>query len=310
MKKFLKPAGIFIIVMLIPLFTPVITDAEESSTTLFLRATQYEQQGDYEQAIALYKRILTKENSATVTLKMYELELKRENNAVAETVITKAYSDYPDNSQVSFYYGLFLTNQAEAYEKGSADYKRYYAEATKAFQNALRVEPTERFYVAVAVASQAAGNYTLTENTYKQLIEKLDMPEYYRAIGLLKLEQGKRAEAIKDLEKAITLSDDLQAYLILAELYLKDDKVTKAMEYLGKVAELRPDLASPNQYLGEYYQGTGDYEKAIHYYRQAAEGSTEPGNKAAFLRTIGALALDKEIYQTAYEAFSEALTIT
>ena len=141
------------VVMLIPLLTANVTDAEESTTTMYLRAAQHEQDREYDKAMALYKRILVKEDSPTVLMKMYELELKRNNSSEAEKILKDAYKKYPQHAITAFNYGVMLSEQAERSGRGSPEYKTLYTQAVEAFQSAANAEPTEQSYVALAIAA-------------------------------------------------------------------------------------------------------------------------------------------------------------
>ncbi len=278
----------------------------ESTTSLYLKASQLEDDGDLDEAFYVYQQVLARESSPTVYMKVVDLEIKRNRIDSAFTILERAGEKYPDNAEIAFRMGAFYIEKALFYDNASATKTKWLTEAKKSFQIAADKEPTEKHLVAVAYAAAELKDYMTAMRIYDQLINNLGKTEYYRPRGVLKIEMGKRKEGIEDIKKAAATGEDPQALIRLADLAREDNDTKGAIAYLQKALEISPDMAVVNLYLGELYKDQKDYENAIRFYMQAAE-HTDGKMRAALLKQVGGLALEKEDYLTAIDAYRMAL---
>lgn len=284
--------------------------ADESATTMYLHAMQYEREGKLDEAHKLYKELLDKQSSATLYLKVSEMEIKRGKRSNAILLMEEAYGKYTDNVEVAFQTGLLYGDEAVQYDRNSPERRSWMLKSLDAFKRAASLEPSETNVLAVALAAVDAGDNKSATEAYNRLIHEFNLPEYYRYSGLLKIDEGDKKGGIADLKKAAEEAGDIQAYLHLADIYLKDGDKKTAMEYLTKVSKINPDLVLPDLYLGEYYRDKGDYKNALIYYRQAVGATQDSRMKVQLLKQAGAMAIELEDYRQGYELLNEALHIT
>jgi len=94
--------------------------------------------------------------------------------------------------------------------------------------------------------------------------------EAYLALADLYLKQGKGKEAMSSLEKAVSLFPQrAELHHHLGLLYQEDGQVERAASELGKAVELDPQMTSAWARLGDLYLGRGAWEEAIKSYDAA-----------------------------------------
>lgn len=281
--------------------------AQESTITLYLRGSQLEQNGDYNGAYDIYKRILKTEKSPTIYIKMADIEVFRGNYDAAHELLKTALREFPLDDELTFSYGLFIMKRAERAEDESSK-KLFLLEAQKAFKDAVDIKPSEKNLVALAYISETLDDYPQAVESYYKLIRDLELTEYYGSLGLMKIKMGKKEEGVKDLELAAE-NGDLQSILALADIARKDEDTDALVKYLKMASELNPDLFMPDMYIGDVYVNNKEYDKAIHFYLQASN-QLAGEQKSALLKQVGALALQTEDFESALDAYQRALDAT
>ncbi len=123
-------------------------------------------------------------------------------------------------------------------------------------------------WAKLARAYLAAGKLLDSEAALKKA-QKLDPaePELFLALAELDMHQGFTSSAKERYLKAIEagLEKPHDVHIILAQLYLGEDKQDEAIEHLNKAAEGFPDdvsAASPYRILYQIYKNKGEEEKA------------------------------------------------
>jgi len=97
----------------------------------------------------------------------------------------------------------------------------------------------------------------------------------YYALGSIYAEETKYDEAIENFKKVIEISgSDLsaQATIALADIYLKQDKANSALNAYNKIIQDYPNLSGliyPK--MADLFFRTGDYPRALDYYRKSLD---------------------------------------
>lgn len=282
--------------------------AQESAITLYLKASQLEQSGDYNGAYDIYASILKTEKSPTLYIKMADIEVLRGNHNAAYELLRKARKDFPADGDLAFSTGLFFMKRSEMVEEEALK-KSLFEEAKKSFKDAVSIEMSEKNLVALAYISEMSEDHFTAIEAYYQLIRELGLTEYYGSLGLLKIRMGKQTDGIKDLEIAAD-NNDLQAILTLADIAKKENDTEALEKYLKMAAELKPDLFMSELYLGDIYVDKQEYDKALQSYMQAIPQMENGAQKTAFLKNVGSLAIEIKDYETAVEIYQMAIEST
>ena len=121
----------------------------------------------------------------------------------------------------------------------------------------------------------------------------------------LEQKDSKETEGVLD-EWIRRFPDDPDAYVYRANLYVKTDRMPKAIADLEKVISLNPNYATAYNTLGYYFLGQGDYPKAEEYLRRYRFLASEQANP---YDSLGELYLSIGRYDEAEEFLKKALEV-
>jgi tetratricopeptide (TPR) repeat protein len=201
--------------------------------------------------------------------------------------------------------------------------KRDYAAAIPPLNRAAELSPDS------LVVHQLLGYALLTEGYAAKAIPHLERTHENGALGIAQLEVGKPAEALVNLQAALTKSPDdpdLLYYLNRAAVSLSAEsqdrllsafadtarghqvvgqnlfvmkKFTEAAKEYQQALALRPDLPGLRLELGQVYAASSEWEKAEEQFR--AETKLQPGDAEAAYRLGDALLQQGKIKEAAEE---------
>jgi type IV pilus assembly protein PilF len=145
--------------------------------------------------------------------------------------------------------------------------------------------------------------------TSKNLEDQNRKAEAYRRVGEEYIRIGKFRLALKELQKAESLSPDnyfLQDDLGLVYYFL--DKQDMAIDHFKKALALKGDYASARNNLGNAYMQKGEWDKAIEQYEMVISNLlfAQPHKP---LSNLGMAYYQKKDYRLAEKYFLEALDI-
>ncbi|MDR2400179.1 MAG: tetratricopeptide repeat protein [Deferribacteraceae bacterium] len=289
--------------LLINIVTPA---SEHTDVALYLQASQYEKEGLYKEALEAYNKLLKKEKSATIYLRVANIEYALGDMKAAYETLSSAIKHFPENEELAFQIGAFCTAIGEANSSNIEEETRWYKLAAGHFDSALKIERSETNILAVAMISERLKEYEKAIEGYTILIDEFDRYEFIRSRGVLYAYTNKKKEAADDFKKAYERWDDTSALVHLADLYIKDNDTDNATKYLLIIAEKHPDYALPDLFLGDIYSSKQDYERTVRHYMQAAS-NMKGRAKQAVLKYVGAMAFQKTDYETAQTAYGIAL---
>jgi tetratricopeptide (TPR) repeat protein len=144
-------------------------------------------------------------------------------------------------------------------------------------------------------------------DAYKQLIDKFGRNEFYRFLGLLKIEQGDKDGGVADIIKAFEKSGDVGALIRLADIYIKDNDTENALKALEQAAKNTDGEtnASILKHIGRLAMLKNDFELAAKSYEAALETVTDDAN--LYYLAGSAYAAMKGSELKAQEIFDEGL---
>jgi tetratricopeptide (TPR) repeat protein len=147
--------------------------------------------------------------------------------------------------------------------------------AKEAFAKAKKLEPKvseyEKTRIAIREASLAHNNDKVYE-LVKQMAEKFPNDKrvlYIYGNQLYNLEH-KPEQAIEYFDKALAIDPNYApVYNMLGYAYAEKGNFDKALDALGKYAELLPDYPNPHDSYGEILLTVGRYDEALQHFKQA-----------------------------------------
>jgi tetratricopeptide (TPR) repeat protein len=117
----------------------------------------------------------------------------------------------------------------------------------------------------VANSYRELGNYQQSEEYYKNIVEKFpSYVEVYRNLGELYLKMNRLSPALEMLGKADRINKNYwRNYISFGNYYLKVGSLSKAEEYFKKAFNLNPTERQVYVALSDFYRSTDNYDRAI-----------------------------------------------
>ena len=182
------------------------------------------------------------------------------------------------------------------------------AEAISLLKTAVETNPSiEQFWVSYTTALINEKQFEEAILHYKQIIKR--KPNHKNAInGLGKVFclLEKYQEALDYHLKALEIDPDFVdahycAGIVLVNMKSSDEKIISRYE---KVIELDPNHVSAHYNLGAFFQGMGNYPKAIKYYEKTIELNPKHSNAH---NNLGTLFKETGEYKKSFASYQQAL---
>lgn len=228
----------------------------------------YEEQGDYNQAIEIYNKLIAMapsmpdlySNLANIYYIKGEFDLAISNYQTAITL-------NPNRSWTS----VIAQTMGFVYQENKADPDA----AISAYQTAYVLTPDDiDIYVNLGSAFYDKEDYPNALAVYRQALELQPYnPKIHCNLGFLYWGKGDTEEAMKSYELAIKYNKNYDiAYNNLGVIYLDDlGRVNKAMELFTKAVETNPNYALAYFNLARATSIVGDKVKAAKFYQTAQD---------------------------------------
>ncbi len=142
-------------------------------------------------------------------------------------------------------------------------------------------------------------------NVFNTAIEKFpNNPEGYFKRGKIFFQFNKFAEALKDLNKAIELGNNIDYFVTRGIIKIKMGDSKSAIEDLNKALEIDSTDTNANAYMGIAYSHMEENDLAIHYLKAATRLNGEDYNSQYYL---GLSYFDENKFKEAEQAFSSGI---
>ena len=230
-------------------------EQKKANKSLIYDAKKAEILGDLNKAEELFKKVLEKNPNSDVAY--YEL-----------ANIYYRYNDYED--------ALIYAEKAASIDPGNIWYQQLQADlfqkngqydnATKVFASLVKTEPENldyRYQLAIAYIYSGEYHHAIKEyNLIEEMIgitEEVSIQKQKLYIQLRKVDNA--AEEIKQLIEA--RPGENKYYAILAEMYMSQDELEKALGVYKTIADKFPNDPYIHISMSDYYRKTGDKEKSF-----------------------------------------------
>lgn len=251
--------------------------AQTSNTNLFIKSKQLSMDGNFEEAAKLLEIILQSEKSMYIYDMLIENQLNANMIDKALNTSKQAATDFPKEAK----YLYLISNIYKAYKndiKTAYDY----------MEQCLKLKYTPEYATDTAILAGVNKNFNRAEKLLDKVIK--DNPtnsQYYTYRAEIYLMQNKGKKAIKDLNKAIEIDNNVTARLMLAEIYIAEKNEDKAVAILEDVAKDNENISSIiEQNIGKIYRDNGNFDKAIEVYKRLSQ-KLYGSQKATILIQLG-----------------------
>ena len=277
--------------------------AQQSNTSLFIKAKQLSLNGNYKEAAELLKNILKNEKSMYI----YDFLIENQLNAglIDEALDTakKSVHDFPKEAKylhlTASIYKTYKNNTQAAYE---------YMENCLNIAGSIADNPDYALNTAL-LASELKKYKRALEITNELIKKDPENSQYYIVRADIYSAQDKKRQAIKDLEKSINIDNNSTAKLMLAEIYLMQNNEEKAIKLLEEVSSDNENISAIiEQNIGKIYTESGNFDKAIEVYKRLA-GKLYGKSKAIILMQLGDVLNKSGRYEEAGQVFEELTTL-
>ncbi len=202
------------------------------------------------------------------------------------------------------------TEAHELIQKGMLAHRQgRFADASKAYQKALKKAPTELAALNLLADAQLhlGKNSRAVDVATKAIELRPDMPSTWMVKGSALRQMGKFDEAISSLEKALELKPDYaDALLTLAGVLRDANQLDAAIDAYEDLVEMAPTMAMAHYNLGNALVADGQFDEAAIAFEDAI--NLDPSHAPSFINLAGALhAMDRA--EEALEASDKALEL-
>lgn len=248
-------------------------DNSQASATEFLVLDAISR-GDYEAAFKLLTESSAYYSEPSFHIRASYFLSKAGKSAKSAEVLREAYSKFPQDNEIAFYYALSLIDLKD------------YKQAEEILSALSQKNPdNESILFHYSYVLERRGEYKEMEKTLKRLLdinpENADVLNFY---GYYLVDKTRRVEEGGEyIKKALAANPEDAAFIdSMAWYYYKKKEYEKAYELLGSIP--LEDMAALNDaeiylHLGQTAQSLKLWEDAADYYNKVLE--IEPNNKTA-----------------------------
>ncbi|WP_177188132.1 tetratricopeptide repeat protein [Selenomonas ruminantium] len=271
---------------------------EEAAERFFVEGYNYEKKGNYAAALAAYQKAIhfnPCHSDAYCNLGIiYQNVLKDYTKAV--DCFEKGIQANPLDADLYYNLGLYYEvialnyDMAEKYflkaiqvnPQHSMSYndlgviyhlRKNYAKAEGYYREAIKINPrNETANNNLGLVYRVLKDYTKAEECYRRAIQiNPQNAGVYNDLANLYLNQGKYNDALKAVDKALSI-DKKEIYQdTLGEIYLNMGQYQKALDAYSKAINMNRSFAHAYLYRGLTYEKMGDLTKALADIRKATE---------------------------------------
>lgn len=265
--------------------------------TMYLKASMYDNEKNYDEAAQLYEKILENIDSEYVYEKLAQDYAKLNDIQSMKLTLERGLRHNPDSAPLLGLMGDVYAMNEDTVKKSFEMYQKAYDKSK---------EPI--FLVGMANAYVRGSDYNSAISIYDQLLSIEKNSEYYISRGKLYEMLGLEKESIADYQAATELDGNFSAASRLADYYLRKNDTTNAIKYLKIVIAKSPDNVVAKFRLAEIFKKIGQQKEAKVYYNALL--SSLSGNELDYvLKQLAAMSYSEKDYASAYEYFMRAYDI-
>lgn len=237
----------------------------EEPTAYKLRdlAAAHDENGDVNEAIALYRRVLSLVSNDRVTsLRLAKLLQKRGDVDGALAVLERAIQHHSNDSVLLNRYGMALRASGRR------------AQARRAYEQALQVTPEDgEIWFNLGVAAQEDALLDVAVNAYQQArANGCEDADVLNNLGLALRILGRLDEAAAVFDDALSRwSDVISLQVNAAGVALDRNEVDRAVGYFQRVVQQVPHAPDLRNNLGIALQASGDIRGAMLQFEHAVK---------------------------------------
>lgn len=275
------------------------THAKDTYDYKFLKAEMLLNAGESEMAVDIYMELAEKTGDAYLYAKSAEVYRQQKEYKKAAEILKSGIDSQNISNPAELYYQL-----AKLYYENLQKFQS----AGKYIEKAVSIEESTKYLELQADIYKNMNDFSSAIGIYDKLIKKNEEASYFLQRGKLYmyLDLTKRAE--EDFIKAVEMEKNLEAALLLSDIYLRDNKNEKAVKYLKIAQEKHPGLILPEFKLAEIYMESNRQEEALKYYSQIVD-KISGERKIYVLKQMGKIHLKQNDYKKVIEVLKKAFDL-
>lgn len=262
--------------------------------TLYVKASLYEQDGNYEEAAKLLENVLDSVNDEYIYLKLARVYAKLKDREMVKFTLERGLRKIPESPTL-------LGALADLYRSSSATVEQSYP----LYQRAYKISGNPTYAEGEAIARAASKDYNGAIKIYDGLIQKDPKSDYLVQRARFYEKLGLEKEAMSDYQKAADKDENFIAAAKLADYFVSQGDNAKAIKYLHMVIKASPDLTLAKFRLAELLRKMGKNDEAAEYYTQTISFLND-SEKEYVLKQLGAIYYQDKNYDKSLEYFKKA----
>jgi tetratricopeptide (TPR) repeat protein len=159
-----------------------------------------------------------------------------------------------------------------------------------------------------ATQAHRASQFEQAEKLYRQVLAQVpEHAEAHHLLGLACSQQGRHAEAVEHIQRAIAIEGSKPTYHNnLGEVWRRDGQLEQAASSYRQALAVDPDFAQANFNLANVLKTQGHLSEAVHHYRQTLK--LAPDHAKAH-NNLGNALLEGGQLEAAIECYRQALQL-
>lgn len=215
---------------------------------LRLEASILTDNGKVDEAVALVRNLMNKQNSSAVSSFSGNAGAGKRSNNEAVSLQPPVYDDFINH--------LYISNLYSQAKRGTEAVES----ANQAIKIAQNIERKQIARLTLATAQQTSGDYKAAEATLRELLSQTPRnPIALNNLGYFLLERNEKlAEALELIKQAVEIDSTNPSYLdSLGWAYFKLEKYEEAEKHLKLALKNDASSATVYEHLGDIYQKRG-----------------------------------------------------
>jgi len=275
------------------------TYAKDTYDYKFLKAEMLLNSGEFEEAADIYVDLAKKTGDIYLYTKAAEVYKKQQKYKKAVQILKSGIDSGNIGKQAELYYQL-----AKIYYENLQEFQS----ARKYIEKALSIDENIQYLELQADIYKNMNDFSSAIGVYDKLIRKNEDASYFLQRGKLYMYLDLAKKAEEDFVKAVEMDKNLEAALLLSDIYLRENQNKKAIKYLQIAQEKHPGLILPELKLAELYMESNRYEEALKYYSQIVD-KVSGERKIYVLKQMGKIYLKQNKYKKVIDVLKKAYSL-